>query len=315
MSAYHDTSILPRRRRHGILGTIHIAFLALLVAFVLLWIRSRLDAHFPFMTTTVRNGGCLVSRGSYQGSIYESHVHGGIEKNIGGETLANQCLVESPWMRLAQHTVRLSPNRDKAIDDWLWIDYHDRINVLVEDPRYSTGKKEEMSFLILQQTKYALDSQMSLAVVGGIIEPGAAPHSYMEGNNNMMNIKSKNGIRVTQEAPLLAGQREVSEELNVSCKKWIALGKFRTDVNRGMGWVYPYLARDCSFSSHGDVDDSISQNEQNEEVIIGGHDVEKQSFHSMTLREVRQAAMAGQFVEVQWSNTVALAMLHLTSES
>lgn len=139
------------------------------------------------------SNGCLVSHGSYRGSIYEKPA----------ETIGNACLVESPWMRLAQHSVRL-PDDGKVIDDWLWIDYHDRINVVVEAP------SQPESFMILSQTKYALD-ETSLAIVGGIIEPS--------------------------EVASMAAQREVNEELGVICKNWKALGKFRTDVNRGMGWV------------------------------------------------------------------------------
>ena len=72
--------------------------------------------------------------------------------------------------------------------------------------------------MILSQTKYDLD-QTSLAVVGGIIEP--------------------------DEDALTAAQHEVKEELKVTCQHWKVLGnKFRTDVNRGMGWV----RRSCCLS-------------------------------------------------------------------
>ena len=134
-------------------------------------------------------------------------------------TIDNNCLVESPWMRLARHTVKI-PNSNKIIDDWLWIDYHDRINVLVEAPRSTSTtsdstqqQTEQQKFIIMEQTKYALNG-MSLAVVGGIIEPN--------------------------EEATMAAQREVKEELAITCQNWKAMGKFRTDVNRGMGWVSTY---------------------------------------------------------------------------
>ena len=134
---------------------------------------------------------------------------------IANNTLNNKCLIESPWMRVAQHTVQLPDDandnvkKKKMIDDWLFIDYHDRINVLVEAP-VDSEDKEEQKFIILEQTKYALDTP-SYAIVGGIIEP-------------------------TEEATL-AAKREVQEELNISCNNWNSLGKYRTDVNRGMGYV------------------------------------------------------------------------------
>ena len=154
-------------------------------------------------TSKHNNTTCLVSYGKYSGSIYKTN-----------DTLDNKCLIESPWMRVAQHTVQLTGTNDnvkknKVIDDWLFIDYHDRINVLVEAPLDSENN-EEQKFIILEQTKYALETP-SYAIVGGIIEP--------------------------KEDATLAAKREVQEELNISCNNWNSLGKYRTDVNRGMGYV------------------------------------------------------------------------------
>ena len=162
-------------------------------------------------TSKYYNNKCLRSYGKYSGSIYTTN-----------DTLDNKCLIESPWMRVAQHTVQLTDDandnakkkkkKKKVIDDWLFIDYHDRINVLVEAPSNNNNseKDEEQKFIILEQTKYALDT-LSYAIVGGIIEP--------------------------KEDATLAAKREVQEELNISCNNWNSLGKYRTDVNRGMGYV------------------------------------------------------------------------------
>ena len=84
--------------------------------------------------------------------------------------------------------------------------------------------------------------------------------------------------------------------------------------------VHPYLARDCSYSSdhpnNANVGDGSSENNgnSNNEVVaeVGGHDTEKQNVQVMKFSEVKKAVMDGKFVEVQWSNTVALAMLHLS---
>jgi ADP-ribose pyrophosphatase len=230
------------------------------------------------------NNSCLVSFGSYLGTKYERTT----SITTSGETISNICLIESPWMRLAQHTVQIRNNNNnensngnnaigRVIDDWLWIDYHDRINVLVQDPKSS---RDNPSFLILKQTKYALSSE-SLAVVGGIIEPN--------------------------EDPLVAAKREIDEELHVSCNYWIQLGKYRTDVNRGMGWVHPYLARDCIYSTT--IQNVNGNSEKGNDV--GAFDIERQNVQSMTLSEVKDAVKKEKFVEVQWSNTVALAMLHI----
>jgi 8-oxo-dGTP pyrophosphatase MutT (NUDIX family) len=190
-------------------------------------------------------------------------------------------------MRLAQHSVQL-PNNEQIITDWLWIDYHDRINVLVEAP--TTTNTQEVSFLILEQTKYALDSTISLSVVGGIIEP-----------TTQTDDRGQTKQIVLPEAPLMAAQREVEEEMGVRCTTWIPLGKFRTDVNRGMGWVNPFLARDCSYSKNVGVEEHGD--------VVGGADTEKQRMVVMSLEDVKKAVMEGRFLEVQWSNTVALAIL------
>ena len=171
----------------------------------LIWATILFFAILLLKTSKYHNNNyCLVSFGKYSGSIYTTN-----------DTLDNKCLIESPWMRVAQHTVQLPDVNDNVkivIDDWLFIDYHDRINVLVEAPSNNNNPKDdqEHKFIILEQTKYALDTP-SYAVVGGIIEP--------------------------KEDATLAAKREVNEELNISCNKWISLGKYRTDVNRGMGYV------------------------------------------------------------------------------
>ena len=244
---------------------------------------TRIKTQQLFSVTNTKDD-CLVSFGSYRGSKYESTATDAFRTS--GETIGNKCLIQSKWMRVAQHQVQTLDNNHnqemKVIDDWLWIDYHDRINVLVQDPDSSL---DNPSFLILKQTKYALSSQESLAVVGGIIEPG--------------------------EEAVEAAKREVDEELHVTCNSWTPLGTYRTDVNRGMGWVHPFLARDCNYSKQ--VKSSAEQNagvrESNSDV--GEPDTEEQNIQSMTLSEVKASVMSQQFVEVQWSNTVALAMLHL----
>jgi 8-oxo-dGTP pyrophosphatase MutT (NUDIX family) len=104
-------------------------------------------------------------------------------------------------MKVQQHSVKLKGSNDNVINDWLWIDYHDRVNVLVQD-----GSSSDQRFLIFRQTKYALEGRTSLAIVGGIVEPGESPEHTAE--------------------------REVEEELGRSCKSFDVLGRFRTDVNR-----------------------------------------------------------------------------------
>lgn len=218
---------------------------------------------------------CAVSFGRFRGHEYiEASMTAGKPK----------CLVESKWMKLQQHSVRL-PGTSSLINDWLWIDYHDRINVLVEDEK--PPGTQERRFLIFEQSKYALEGRSSLAVVGGIIEPG--------------------------EDAQVAARREVSEEMGLECTDFHSLGRFRTDVNRGMGWVHSFLATHCSRTKpmtkkKSEVKVNVGTSTKNEE--IGPADTEHQDLKSITLRQLRDAATSSQFLEVQWSNTVALALLH-----
>ena len=249
------------------------------ITILLMFSHIKTQQYVAVTKGTDTKDNCLVSFGSYRGSKYESTATEAFRTS--GETIGNKCLVQSKWMRVAQHKVQIMDNNHneemKVIDDWLWIDYHDRINVLVQDPNSSLGSP---SFLVLKQTKYALSSQESLAVVGGIIEPN--------------------------EEALEAAKREVEEELNVTCNLWTPLGRYRTDVNRGMGWVHPFIARDCNYSKQEVMSTIEEQNDS-----VGEHDTEKQNIQSMTLSEVKASVMNQQFIEVQWSNTVALAMLTL----
>ena len=193
--------------------------------------------------------------------------------------MKTSCLIESKWMLLSQHVVSLGGKSKGIIDDWLFIDYHDRINVLVEawDDDDQTNDKR---YVVFKQTKYAYSGD-SLAIVGGIIEPS--------------------------EEPQAAARREVQEEMNVNCERLVSLGKYRTDVNRGMGWVHSFIASDCREMTDGDsANDSEDMNQ------VGAADTEGQERILLTAAELRDATQNGEFVEVQWSNTVALALLKIS---
>lgn len=221
--------------------------------------------HSPFRS--IRGGSnCEIYFGPYRGPQYYSPESGTV-----GEP---KCIVESKWLKLSQHSVRF-PGSQTTFDDWMWIDYHDRINVLVEDKKRPDGERR---FLVFDQSKYALEGRISKAIIGGIIEPGEEAEA--------------------------AARREVDEEMNgLKCKKFHALGRYRTDVNRGMGWLHSFLATDCSH-------DESSPHHQALADEVGAADTEKQVLESITLTELRKLARNGEFLEVQWTATVAQALLH-----
>jgi 8-oxo-dGTP pyrophosphatase MutT (NUDIX family) len=243
---------------------------------------------------------CQIYLGEYRGTEYVHEV-----QTVG----TPECLVESKFLKVQKHHVQLLDNNDKndappvVIDDWLWIDYHDRINVLVEAPASddeTTGvktagggsnnnenKKQEVHFYAFRQTKYALENRQSWAIVGGIIEPG--------------------------ELPAAAAAREVEEELHVQCDDYIPLGRYRTDVNRGMGWTHTYLARRCRSSRSSPA--LLHDADADADGPVGGADTERQDVHRLSLAQVRAALRNGEFLEIQWSATVALALIHYEDES
>ncbi|CAJ1969228.1 unnamed protein product [Cylindrotheca closterium] len=214
-----------------------------------------------------KSSSCEITFSEYKGHQYYNKESG----SVG----TPKCLVESKWMKLSQHNVKF-PGSNTVFDDWLWIDYHDRINVLVEDQRVSG---EERKFLVFEQSKYALEGRQSLAIIGGVIEPGE------EAEN--------------------AARREVAEEMNgLQCANFHFLGRYRTDVNRGMGWVNSFLATNCSRDQKAK---SFGIDEKDE---VGAPDTERQDLTSITLSRLKEASRNGEFLEVQWTATVALALMH-----
>jgi ADP-ribose pyrophosphatase YjhB (NUDIX family) len=149
-----------------------------------------------------KSSNCAISYGKYHGHEYT---------DIGGTVGQPECSVESKFLKVQQHHVQM-PGQTNVIPDWIWIDYHDRINVLVEAP----SDDKERKFSIFEHTKYALEGRQSLAIGGGIVEPGEQPED--------------------------SARREVIEELSMDCQQFHMLGRYRTDVNRGMGWTNTFVA-------------------------------------------------------------------------
>lgn len=90
--------------------------------------------------------------------------------------------------------------------------------------------------------------------------------------------------------------------MGLKCEEMHFLGRFRTDVNRGMGWVNSFLAAHCQPITRQHSPDEADQ--------VGTADVERQDLLKMSITDIRKAVGQGDFIEVQWSNTVALALLH-----
>jgi ADP-ribose pyrophosphatase len=171
------------------------------------------------------------------------------------KTLSRQVLLKhSKFLTVENHTVELPDGR--VIEDWPWVITPDFVNVL--------AVTREGDFLVFRQAKYGIEGT-SLAPVGGYIEPG--------------------------EDPLAAAKRELLEETGFKAQKWINLGQYRVDSNRGAGSAHFYFAL---------------QAEKVKEVA--SDDLEEQEMLLLKLTELETALMSNQFKVLPWTAIVALAL-------
>ena len=122
------------------------------------------------------------------------------------KTLSKETILKTnKFLTVEKHKVELPDGR--IILDWQKVITPDFISVVV--------LTSENKFLIMRQFKYAVQ-EISLAPVGGYIEPG--------------------------EIPIDAAKRELMEETGYSADEWITLGNYIVDSNRGCGTAYLFLA-------------------------------------------------------------------------
>ncbi len=114
----------------------------------------------------------------------------------------------APWLRVEEHAVELPDGR--VIESWPWVQTRDYVNVVAVD---GDGR-----FLVFEQTKYAVEG-LALAPVGGYLEAG--------------------------EQPLEAARRELLEEMGRVSDRWLPLGRYVVDGNRGCGVGHYFLATDA----------------------------------------------------------------------
>jgi 8-oxo-dGTP pyrophosphatase MutT (NUDIX family) len=131
-------------------------------------------------------------------------------------------LNHSKFLVVESHTVELPDGR--IIEDWPWLVTPDYVNVVAVTP--------DDRFICFRQTKYAV-KEVSLAVVGGYMEPG--------------------------EAPLAAAKRELLEEAGYEAAEWTGLGQYRVDSNRGAGMAHLFLARGAVYAGRVVSDDLEEQ--------------------------------------------------------
>jgi ADP-ribose pyrophosphatase len=96
------------------------------------------------------------------------------------------------------------------------------------------------------------------------------------------------------EKPLPAAKRELREEMGYAARRWVRLGEFVTDSNRGGARAHLYLALDAHRVGEPRSDD-----------------LEEQHLLTLSRRELEDALLGGQFKGLSWTTAVAMALQYL----
>ncbi len=180
------------------------------------------------------------------------------KKNRPLKTLSKETILDhNKFLRVEKHVVEF-PDRH-VIDDWAWIEIPSAAIVL--------ARRKDGKFLVFRQTKYAIKG-MSLAPVGGMIE--------------------------TNESPLDAAKRELREEMGYEAPKWVDLGSYVVDPNRGVATMHLFLALDAEYVSKPKSDD-----------------LEDQELLVLSREELEEALQAGEFKILAWTAVVSLGLGYL----
>jgi ADP-ribose pyrophosphatase YjhB (NUDIX family) len=255
---------------------------------------------------------CFQSKNSQQLQLQQQQqqqqTYRGTQYWKEGVTQSVQTLYETPFARFQIHKVQLGDTASTIINDWLWYDESDNINVLVE-------RAEDGKFLVLEQTKYGIDGS-TYAVVGGLIETEIKQQQQQQ--------QGEGG-----ESPLQAAQRELQEELGMVATNWVELGAYRAAANRGGGTTYTFLARQAAAAAAADGNTNNNKNnnkkkagatptthqqpQKNSKGRIAPGELERQDVIELSREELLEAVLAGKFKEIKWTATVALALLRTTT--
>ena len=158
------------------------------------------------------------------------------------------------FLKVELHTIELSDGQ--IITDWAWLVTPDFVNMMVVTT--------EGSLLCFQQTKYSVEG-VSLAAVGGYIEPG--------------------------EVPLDAARRELMDETGYKARRWVSLGAYPVDANRGAGKAHFFMALEAYPVAEADADD-----------------LEEQELLLLSRDEVEKALAQGEFKALPWCTVMALGL-------
>ncbi len=245
--------------------------------------------------------------GSYGGIPWKN------DRTIGVTTVA-----ETKFARCDVHTVA-SEDGKSTINDWIFIEEMDAVNVLVQD--------QNQKFAVFKQGKYAIPGE-TYSPVGGFVDKGEAPwesarrevieelglgsrktltdiQNLISSSNNNQSIDNKAAFEAIQkmERSVDSFGLAVGDTMQDDAD-WVYLGKYRTAANRGGGFIYTYLLKNAVpiVSGGGTANFQITG------------DDEEQQIHFLTYDELKYHLTKANFQEVKWAATIALALLHMQEE-
>ncbi|MGE5316258.1 MAG: NUDIX hydrolase [Acidobacteriota bacterium] len=99
------------------------------------------------------------------------------------------------------------------------------------------------------------------------------------------------------EAPLVCAKRELKEEMGLEASEWIELGSYPVDGNHGCGTANLFLAKGVRKLYEPVADD-----------------LEEQELVTLSIAEVREALVRGEFKALSWMAAVAMALLALDED-
>jgi hypothetical protein len=145
----HGHSHSEREARRRLVALIAGCYTLLFIAGIFLVSAFRRSAHTPTSVSKPHAAAPSLSvhaagSGSYPGPLWRTN-----------QTLGAVTLLENKWMRVESHRVRTEDGQ--TVDDWVWMDVIDQVNVLVH-------LRHNNKFAVFKQKKYVMRIRRAIAL-------------------------------------------------------------------------------------------------------------------------------------------------------
>lgn len=220
---------------------------------------------------------------------------------VNERTISKKLLADTKFARCENHVVR-SEDGKSVVSDWLWMEEHDAVNVIVVD---KSGK-----FLVMKQKKYGING-FTFSPVGGLIDDGETPFEAARREViEEMGVGSTKTLEVIQDvdfdgfssSSLINDLGEADGNIPEEERDdWVFLGSYRSAANRGGGFVYLYLLKNAV---------AVKEKGGTSHYRGSGDDEAQKIFHFDT-EQILTSLEQFEFKEVKWTAALAMSLLHL----